>query len=67
MDGNVIEAYSKMDEDHLIVINSILSKGRQSFVLAHKMYHMLYDVQGFYLQFSKYYIWLRNIFSFKFI
>ena len=51
MDGNVIEAYSKMDEDHLIVINSILSKGRQSFALAHKMYHMLYDVQGFYLQF----------------
>ena len=34
---------SKINNDHLILINSEHSKGRQNFTLAHELYHLIYE------------------------
>ena len=43
MDQDISGACSKNDGDYVVVINSIHSKGRQNFTLAHEIYHLLYD------------------------
>ena len=43
MDDEVSGACSKQGKDSVVAINSIHSKGRQNFTLAHELYHLLYD------------------------
>lgn len=43
IDKDISGACSKNDGDSVVVINSIHSKGRQNFTLAHEIYHLLYD------------------------
>ena len=43
MDGIISGCSLKSEDDFLIIINSIHSKGRQNFTLAHELYHLYFD------------------------
>ena len=43
LDEKISGACSKINNDELILINSIHSKGRQNFTIAHELYHLIYE------------------------
>ena len=49
MENNLSGASLKLTNENIIFVNSIHTKGRQSFTIAHEIYHLKYDDKTFNL------------------